>query len=61
MKLRKRMGRRPVPKEKRRSIVLTLRVTERERELLEILAVKTETTVGDVLMRPWRTGRGRKG
>jgi hypothetical protein len=56
-KARKKMGRPPIPKEKRKSIIRSVRMTEAELALLESEAKKARGTIADILMRPWRGGK----
>jgi hypothetical protein len=57
-KTRKKMGRRPLPEAQRRTRILTLRLTETERTLLEGERAKAGCrSIGDLLMRPWRRGK----
>ena len=53
-KKRKKMGRPPLPENKRRGASITLRVTARERARLKAEAKRQGVSVSDVLMRPWR-------
>ncbi len=50
----KKMGRPPVPENKRRGEIITLRVTARERAQLKAEAKRKGVSVSDLLMRPWR-------
>jgi len=56
-KARKKMGRPPIPAEKRRGIILSVRMTKAERAQLEAEARKAKCTIADILMRPWRGGK----
>jgi hypothetical protein len=48
------MGRPPKRPADRRSAVVNVRLTEAERKKLEAAARKTDETLSEVLMRPWR-------
>ena len=49
------MGRPPLPPEEVRSEFVTIRVTKREKKKLQAEAKKSGMTVGDLLMRSWRS------
>lgn len=50
-------GRPAMPLEKKRSARLMLRVTEEERDRILAAAECRNTTVTDLLIGPWRTGK----
>ena len=53
-KQKAKMGRPPIKPSKRRSILIALRITKAEREILEREAKQTGQSIGDLLMKPWR-------
>jgi len=53
-KMKKKMGRPPIPARKRRRIGLTVCVNEAEERMLEAEAARCGATVSELLMRPWR-------
>ena len=54
-----KMGRPPMDPEDVRSINLGIRITRRERALIQAEAKRAGITLGEVVMRAWRA-RGRK-
>lgn len=52
-----RMGRPPLPPGKRRSEILSVRVTPGERRMLKEEARRRNSTVSELLMEPWRRQR----
>jgi hypothetical protein len=53
---KKKMGRPPVPKEKKICIQISVAVTARERDNLRAVASERGLTVSQILMLPWRKG-----
>lgn len=49
-----RMGRPPLPPEKRRSEIVSVRVTPGEYRLIKAEARRRNTSVSELLMEPWR-------
>lgn len=56
-KKRSRMGRPCLPPDDRRSVHVSVRLTEAELGRLKVLAREHGVTVSDLLMRPWREKR----
>jgi hypothetical protein len=50
----KRMGRPPVPDQQRRSVGLTVRMTQQEYQLLQSEARTQGVTASELLLLPWR-------